>query len=73
MVVSAGLAGAGAVYFTKQELDSANFADAIQLIQNDDDAYWCQRADGQIINSQSGSKFCAIHMPNYVEPEPAAE
>lgn len=72
MLISAGLAGAAAVYFTKQQLDTANFQDAITFIQNDDDAYWCDRADGQTISGQSGAKFCAIHMPNYVgagEPE----
>ncbi|MCV0349030.1 MULTISPECIES: hypothetical protein [Alphaproteobacteria] len=44
MAIAALLAGGGAVYFTKQKLDNANFQDAINLIQNDDDAYWCGAA-----------------------------
>jgi len=42
-----------------------------QQKQNQDtDAGWCDIARGQIINSQSGAKFCAIHMPKYQIPEP---
>jgi hypothetical protein len=44
MTVAALLAGAGAVYFTKQNLDTANFHDAIQLVRNDTRAFWCKRA-----------------------------
>ncbi|EEE35516.1 hypothetical protein RKLH11_4194 [Rhodobacteraceae bacterium KLH11] len=71
MLVSAGLAGAGAFYFAKDQIRANDFDRSIRLITQDDDAYWCGQAKGQIINSQAGSKFCAIHMPNYVEPEPA--
>lgn len=39
MLVAAMLAGGGAAFFTKQQLDTANFADAIGLIQNDDRNY----------------------------------
>jgi len=55
----------GAVYFTKQNLDTANFADAIQLIQNDDRAYWCGSANGQNVKANDGSWFCAVGMPKY--------
>lgn len=72
MVVAAGLAGAGAFYYAQANITKAGFSDAIRLIQNDDDGEWCTKfANAQIINSQSGAKFCAIHMPNYIEPEPA--
>lgn len=71
MIIAAGLAAAGAVYFTKQQLDTANFQDAIQLIQNDDDAYWCGSARASIVQDRDGTHYCAIAMPNYVEPEPA--
>ncbi len=69
MLISAALAGGGAVYFTKQELDTANFADAIGYIQNDDDAYWCQqRARAATFKSEQGNWYCAIAMPRYQEP-----
>lgn len=73
MLVAAGLAGGGAFYFAADQIRTNDFDRSVHLIQNDDDAYWCSQADGQIINSQSGSKFCAIHMPNYQKPEEPAE
>lgn len=71
MLVSAALAAARAVYFTKQELDTASFADAISLIQNDDDAYWCGSTQASIVQDNQGTHYCAIAMPNYTEPEAA--
>ncbi len=72
MLIAAALVGAGAVYFTKQNLDTANFADAIRLIQNDDDAYWCQQqARAATFKSEQGNWYCAIAMPKYQEPEQA--
>ena len=71
MLVAAGLAGAGAVYYTKQNLDTANFADAIQLIQNDNDAYWCGSANAHIVQDNDGTHYCAVQMPKYQVPEPA--
>ena len=73
MLVAAGLAGAGAVYFTKQQLDTANFQDPIRLIQNDDDAYWCGRANGQNIQGASGTYFCAVPMGQFQETVEPAE
>jgi len=71
MLVATALAGGGAVYFTKQELDNANFADAIQLIQSDDEGYWCGSARAATFKSEAGGWYCGVHMPKYVEPEPA--
>ena len=59
MVIAALLAAAGAVYF------NANFADAVRLIHNDDDAYWCNSAKGQTVKANDGSWFCAVGMPKY--------
>lgn len=73
MIVAAGLAGAGAVYFTKQNLDTANFADAIRLIQNDDDAYWCGSARASIVQDNDGTHYCAVAMLDYVVPEEPTE
>ncbi|MHA3916260.1 hypothetical protein [Halovulum sp. GXIMD14793] len=71
MLISAALAGAGAVFFTKQNLNTANFADAIRLIQSDDDAYWCGRAGASIVQDQNGAHYCAIAMTEYRPEEPA--
>lgn len=73
MAVAALLAGAGAVYFTKQQLDNANFQDAIGLIRNDDEAYWCGRAEASIVQDAGGRPFCAVSMPRYQIPEQAEE
>lgn len=73
MLINAGLARAGAVYFTKQQLYTANFQDAIRLIQNDDDAYWCGRANASIVQDRDGTHYCAVAMPKYVIPEAAEE
>ena len=74
MVVAALLAGGGAVFFTKQQLDTANFYSAIRLIATDSDSFWCDKAKGQIVSSKSGDKHCAIYMPEFREQEePAAE
>ncbi|EEE35041.1 hypothetical protein RKLH11_4046 [Rhodobacteraceae bacterium KLH11] len=71
MLVSAALAGAGAFFFAKDQIRANDFDRSVRLITQDDDAYWCSQADGQIINSQLGAKFCAVHMPNYVVPKAA--
>ncbi|MEM9638010.1 MAG: hypothetical protein AAGA94_10225, partial [Pseudomonadota bacterium] len=63
------LAAAPAVYFTKQNLDTANVADAVQLIQLDDDAYWCGSARASIVQDRNGTQYCAISMPEYQPPE----
>lgn len=65
MAIAAILAGGGTVYFTKQQLDTANFQDAIGLIRNDDDAYWCKHAQASIIQDAGGKPFCAVSMPKY--------
>lgn len=69
MAVAALLAGAGAVYFTKQNLDTANFNDAIGLIRNDTRAFWCERAQASIVQDAGGKPFCAVSMPRYQIPE----
>lgn len=70
MLVAAGLAGGGAVFFTKQNLDTANFQDAIHLIQNDGDNYWCgTAAQSPVITDRDGLSYCAVQMPDYVTPE----
>lgn len=64
--LAALLAGAGAVYFTKQQLDNANFNDAIGLIRNDTRAFWCERAGGATpIQDATGAYFCPVRMPRY--------
>lgn len=73
MAVAALLAGGGAVYFTKQQLNNANFTDAVRLIQNDDDAYWCNSAKGQTVKANDGSWFCAVGMTKYQEPQSETE
>jgi len=74
MLVAAALAGAGAVYYAKANIAKAGFSEAIRLIQNDDDGEWCTKyASAQIIDGRDDSKFCAIHMPEYQTPRPAAE
>jgi hypothetical protein len=70
MAVAALLAGGGAVYFTKQNLDTANFADAIRLIQNDNRNYWCgTAAQSPVITDREGLSYCAVQMLNYMTPE----
>lgn len=69
MIIAAALAGAGAVYLTKQELGTANFNSAIRLIATDSDSFWCDKAKGQIVSSQSGEKHCAIYMPEFQKQE----
>lgn len=75
MVIAALLAGGGAVFFTKQNLDTANFADAVRLIQNDDRNYWCgTAANAPLIQYRDGTQYCAIAKPRYQVPEePAAD
>lgn len=73
MTIAALLAGGGAVFFTKQNLDTANFKEAVKLIASDDDAYWCrQQARAATFKSEQGNWYCAIHMPQYQEPEDEA-
>lgn len=73
-VVAAALAGGGAVYFAKQNLDTANFADAVRLIQNDDLNYWCgTAANAPLIQDRDGTQYCAIAMPQYQAEEDGAE
>ncbi|PTN01841.1 hypothetical protein C8N32_110123 [Rhodovulum imhoffii] len=69
MLISAGLAGGGAFYFAKANIEQGSFTQAVNRIAQDTDAGWCDIANGQIVNANDGSKHCAIHMPNYVEPE----
>lgn len=71
MIVAALLAGGGTFYFAKANIKAQDFNRSVQLIAQDDDASWCGIANGQIVNANDGSKHCAIHMPNYVEPEAA--
>ena len=73
MILAALLAGGGAVFFTKHSLNTANFADAIRLIQNDDDAYWCGSARAHIVQDSDGTHYCAIQMPDYVAPREGGE
>lgn len=73
MIVAAGLAGGGAFFYTKANIEQDSFSQAINHISQETDAGWCDIADGQIINSQSGAKFCAVHMPNYVVSEEPVE
>ena len=69
MLFSAGLAGGGAFYFAKANIEQGSFIQAINHITQDTEAAWCEIANGQIVNANDGSKHCAIPMPNYVEPE----
>ena len=72
MLIAAALAGAEAVYFTKQRLDTANFDDAIRLIQNAADAYWCrQQVRAATFQSEASDWYCAVGLPKYQEQEGA--
>ena len=71
VLVTVACAGGGDFYFAKTAIEKDDFRRSVQLIAQDDDASWCDLADGQIINNQLGAKFCAIHMPNYAEAEAA--
>lgn len=74
MAIAAILAGAGAVYFTKQNLDTANFQDAIGLIRNDTQAFWCERAGVSTpIQDATGGYFCPVRMTRYQAPKQAEE
>lgn len=73
MVVAAGLAGVGAFFYAKANIEKNDFSRSIQLISQDNDATWCGFANGQIVNANDSSKHCAIHMTNYVEPEPGED
>jgi hypothetical protein len=69
MALAALLASAGAVYFTKQNLDTANFNDAIGLIRNDTRALWCERAGvATPIQDATGGYFCPIRMEKHQTP-----
>jgi hypothetical protein len=69
MLFAAGLAGTGAIYFTKQNLDTTRFDETLRFIVDDGNAYWCNRTDAAIINDRNGKWYCAIPMPKYQEPE----
>ena len=71
MLISAALAGGGAFYFAADQIRANDFDRSIRLITQDDDAYWCGQAKGQIINGTDGSKHCAMYMQKYFEPKPA--
>nr|WP_319250279.1 hypothetical protein [uncultured Celeribacter sp.] len=66
--ITAALAGAWAFFAAKANIIASDFQRSIQRISQDDDAGWCDLANGQIFNANDGSKHCAIHMPSYVEP-----
>lgn len=68
MLISAGLAG---YFFAADQIRANDFDRSVRLISQDDDAYWCGQAKGQIINGTDSSKHCAIYMQKYVEPKPA--
>ena len=69
MIVAAGLAGAGAVYFAKASIEEDDSTRSINLMAQDDDATWCGNADRQIVQSNDGSAFCAIGKPGFQEVE----
>jgi len=73
MAIAALLVDAGAIYFTKQQLDTANFQDAIKLIRNDNRAFWCGRAGASIVQDAVGKPFCAVQIPQYQIPEEGGE
>ncbi|RRH71065.1 hypothetical protein [Falsigemmobacter faecalis] len=66
MAVAALLAGAGAVYWTKQSLGKIGFQDAVQLIKNDRTSYWCGRAgSAKPIQDATGKYFCPVRMEGF--------
>lgn len=69
MAIAAALAGGGAFFAAKANIIANDFSRSVALIGQDDDARWCNLANGQIVSANDGSKHCAIHMPNYVEVE----
>ena len=72
MLISAGLAGAGAFFYAKSTIETDSFSQAIARITQDTDAGWCHIARGQIVPGSEGSALCAIHMPEY-QPEEGGE
>ena len=68
MLVSAGLAAAGAYYYANATIKKDDFQRSIQLINQDIDATWCGFANGQNVQANNGSWFCAVGMPKYQEP-----
>lgn len=70
MAVAAALAGGGAFYFAKANIERDDFSRSIQLISQDDNASWCRLANGQGVKGESGTQYCAIAMPEYQVPEP---
>lgn len=65
MVIAAALAGGGAYFYTKANIEDDNFARAVQRITHYKDATWCKIAQGQVVSANDESKHCAIHMPEY--------
>lgn len=53
----------GAYFLAAGQIKTSDFDHSIDLITQDDNAYWCSQEKGQTINRQSGAKFCAINMP----------
>ncbi len=74
MIISAALAGGGAFFYAKAQIEEDSFTHAINRITQDTNTGWCDIARGQIINGNDGSTHCVIHMPEYQPPEePATE
>lgn len=55
MAVAAALAGGGAFYFAKANIERDDFSRSIQLISQDDNASWCRLANGQGVKGESGT------------------
>jgi hypothetical protein len=73
MAVAAILAGGGAFFAAKANIERDDFQRSVQLISQDDDASWCGFASAPIIQDRNGLSYCAIQMPEYQVPEEPAE
>lgn len=68
MAVAGILAGGGAIYWTKQNLNTANFQGAIELIRNDSLVFWCDGVQASIVQTAGEKSFCAVAVPKYQIP-----
>ncbi len=71
--MAAILAGGGAFFAAKANIERDDFQRSVQLISQDDDASWCGFASAPIIQDRNGLSYCAIQMPEYQVPEEPAE
>lgn len=65
MAVAAALAGGGAYFFAKAQIEAKDFDHAITFINHDKDDYWCKQAGSRPIQDNADNWFCPISMTGY--------